>query len=61
MTRYAKPDGSIGDGGVDWPAVRAAFAEIGYAGSVIAELELGAEAYLRDVSRRIDRLLLYRA
>jgi len=35
-----------------------AFAEIGYAGSVIAELEPGDEAYLRDVSRRIDRLLL---
>jgi len=52
---------NLGDGDVDWPAVRAAFAEIGYAGSVIAELEPGDEAYLRDVSRRIDRLLLERA
>jgi len=52
---------NLGDGDVDWPAVRAAFAEIGYAGSVIAELEPGDEAYLRDVSRRIDRLLLDRA
>src|SRR6266567_6382293 len=52
---------NLGDGDVDWPAVRAAFAEIGYAGSVIAELEPGDEAYLRDVSRRIDRLLLGRA
>jgi len=43
---------------VDWPAVRAAFAAISYAGSVIAELEQGDESYLRDVSRRIDRLLL---
>src|SRR5438128_10340423 len=49
---------NLGDGDVDWPAVRAAFAETGYAGSVIAELEPGDEAYLRDVSRRIDRLLL---
>src|SRR2546421_8785514 len=49
---------NLGDGDVDWPAVRAAFAAIGYAGSVIAELEQGDEAYLRDVSRRIDRLLL---
>ena len=52
---------NLGDGDADWPAVRAAFAEIGYAGSVIAELEPGDEAYLRDVSRRIDRLLLDRA
>jgi L-ribulose-5-phosphate 3-epimerase len=49
---------NLGDGDVDWPAVRQAFADIGYAGSVIAELEQGDEAYLRDVSRRIDRLLL---
>ncbi len=49
---------NLGDGNVDWPAVRQAFADIGYAGSVIAELEQGDETYLRDVSRRIDRLLL---
>src|SRR5256712_11510739 len=49
---------NLGDGDVDWPAVRAAFADIGYAGSVIAELEQGDVTYLRDVSRRIDRLLL---
>lgn len=49
---------NLGDGDVDWPAVRQAFADISYAGSVIAELEPGDEAYLRDVSRRIDRLLL---
>jgi L-ribulose-5-phosphate 3-epimerase len=49
---------NLGDGDVDWPAVRHAFADIGYSGSAIAELERGDEAYLRDVSRRIDRLLL---
>ncbi len=49
---------NLGDGDVDWPAVRQAFADIGYAGSAIAELEQGDETYLRDVSRRIDRLLL---
>jgi L-ribulose-5-phosphate 3-epimerase len=49
---------NLGDGDVDWPAVRQAFAEIGYAGSVIAELESGDETYLKDVSHRIDRLLL---
>ena len=51
---------NLGDGDVDWPAVRQAFAEIGYSGSAIAELAPGDEAYLLDVSRRIDRLLLAR-
>jgi hexulose-6-phosphate isomerase len=49
---------NLGDGDVDWAAVRAAFAETGYAGSAIAELDGGDEAYLRDVSKRIDRLLI---
>jgi len=49
---------NLGDGDVDWAAVRQAFAEIGYSGSVIAELDGGDEAYLRDVSKRIDRLLI---
>ena len=49
---------NLGDGDVDWKAVRQAFADIGYTGSVITELDGGDEAYLRDVSRRIDRLLL---
>jgi L-ribulose-5-phosphate 3-epimerase len=51
---------NLGDGDVDWSAVRQAFADIGYSGSAIAELETGDETYLRDVSRRIDRLLLGR-
>lgn len=49
---------NLGDGDIDWRAVRAAFLEIGYTGSVIAELETGDEIYLRDVSRRIDKLLI---
>jgi L-ribulose-5-phosphate 3-epimerase len=49
---------NLGEGDVDWAAVRKAFAEIGYSGSVIAELDGGDEAYLRDVSKRIDRLLI---
>jgi hexulose-6-phosphate isomerase len=52
---------NLGDGDVDWPAVRQAFADIGYTGSAIVELEPGDEAYLRDVSRRVDHLLLGRA
>jgi hexulose-6-phosphate isomerase len=52
---------NLGDGDVDWAAVRQAFAEIGYAGSATVELDPGDEAYLRDVSRRVDRLLLARS
>jgi hexulose-6-phosphate isomerase len=52
---------NLGDGDVDWSAVRDAFAGTGYSGSVIAELAGGDEAYLRDVSARMDRLLLGRA
>jgi L-ribulose-5-phosphate 3-epimerase len=52
---------NLGDGDVDWTAVRQAFAEIGYAGSAVTELEKGDEAYLRDVSNRVDRLVLGRS
>jgi len=49
---------NLGDGDIDWPAVRQAFIEIGYHGSATTELDGGDEAYLRDVSKRVDRLLL---
>src|SRR5262252_10902938 len=49
---------NLGDGDVDWNAVRQAFADVGYSGSAITELEGGDESYLRDVSGRIDHLLL---
>jgi hexulose-6-phosphate isomerase len=49
---------NLGDGDVDWAAVREAFRDIGYAGSAITELNGGDEAYLRDVSRRVDRLII---
>jgi len=52
---------NLGDGDVNWEAVRDAFREIGYAGSAITELKAGDEAYLRDVSGRVDRLVLGRA
>ena len=52
---------NLGEGDVDWPAVRQAFAETGFAGSATVELEPGDEAYLRDVGRRVDRLLLGRS
>ena len=48
----------LGDGDTDWRETRKALAEIQYEGSAILELEGGDEAYLRDVNRRLDRLLL---
>ena len=52
---------NLGDGDVDWSAVRQAFIDVAYSGSVITELDGGEESYLRDVSGRIDRLLLGRS
>jgi hexulose-6-phosphate isomerase len=52
---------NLGDGDADWAEVRKALMETGYAGSAIAELKGGDEAYLRDLNRRIDRLVLSRA
>ena len=51
---------NLGEGDIDWPAVREAFAAIHYTGSATVELPAGDEAYLRDISRRVDRLLLNR-
>jgi hexulose-6-phosphate isomerase len=52
---------NLGDGDADWPEIRKALGEIGYHGSAIVELEGGDEAYLRDVSKRVDRLVLGRS
>jgi len=46
---------NLGEGDIDWPAVRAAFAEIGYGGYVTTELEGGDAAYLANVSARVNR------
>jgi hexulose-6-phosphate isomerase len=42
---------------VNWPQVRAALEEVGYQGYVTPELSGGDEAYLRDLSQRIDLIL----
>jgi L-ribulose-5-phosphate 3-epimerase len=41
--------------GIDWPSVRAALREIGYQGWVTAEVRNGDDAYLAELSRRMDR------
>jgi hexulose-6-phosphate isomerase len=49
---------NLGEGDIDWPAVRQAFADVGYTGWTTTELEAGDEAYLRDVAKRVDKLVL---
>jgi hexulose-6-phosphate isomerase len=48
----------LGEGVLDWPAIRQAVADIGYQGYATVELRGGDAAYLKDVSQRVDRLLV---
>ncbi len=48
---------NLGEGDIDWPQVRLALADIGYAGYVTTEVAGGDAAYLKDLSGRIDRFL----
>jgi hexulose-6-phosphate isomerase len=52
-------DAEIGEGDVDWKAVRAALREIGYDDNAWASAEVagGDEARLKDVRERMDRVL----
>jgi L-ribulose-5-phosphate 3-epimerase len=56
---------NLGEGDIDWSEVHNAFKETGFTGSATVELEGGKapylEPYLRDVSSRVDRLLLGKA
>jgi hexulose-6-phosphate isomerase len=42
------------EGSIDWKEVRKAIGEIGFSGYLTVELSGGDEAYLREVSRRVD-------
>jgi len=48
---------NILDGTIDWNEVRRAFSDIRYNGYMGAELKAGDEAYLTDVSKRMDRII----
>lgn len=48
---------NLGEGAVDWPAVRRALHDIGYDGYVTTEINGGDRAYLADVVARLDRFL----
>jgi hexulose-6-phosphate isomerase len=49
---------NLGEGDIDWAEIRKALGEIGYSGTVTAELDSGDLAYLTDVRKRIDKLVL---
>ena len=49
---------NLGDGEIDWPAVRAALTEIKYKGYVTTEVRGGDAAYIKDVASRVDKLVL---
>jgi L-ribulose-5-phosphate 3-epimerase len=48
---------ALREGQIDWPAVYQAFADVGYQGPATVELNGGDEAYLKEVSRRVDLIL----
>ena len=48
---------NLGEGEIDWRAVHQALADIGFQGTATVELPGGDERYLREVSRRVDRIL----
>ena len=52
--RFAYP---LGEGEIDWPAVRSALVDVGYDGWITAEVGLGDLAEMKDVVRRMDKIL----
>jgi hexulose-6-phosphate isomerase len=48
---------AIGEGDEDWPAVLEALGEIGYDGWATAEVGSGGEEHLKDVARRMNKVL----
>jgi hexulose-6-phosphate isomerase len=47
----------LGEGDIDWKAVAAALAQIGYRGTASLEMAEGDEAYLRDLNQRMSKIL----
>lgn len=48
---------ALGEGDADFPTVMKALREIGYEGWFTCELPGGDEAYLKEVARRVDRII----
>lgn len=58
--RFAKRQAefvNLRDGELDWKAVHAALAKIGWSGYATVELAKGDAAYLKDVAKRVDLIL----
>lgn len=54
---WAGFDVKIGDGSIDWPAVRSALTDINYTGWATAEVSGGDRAELADIAARMDNVL----
>jgi L-ribulose-5-phosphate 3-epimerase len=48
---------NLGEGDIDWTAVRRALTDVGYAGYVTTEVAGGDASYLKDLAGRVDRFL----
>ena len=60
VKEYAKPKRfgyDLGDGEIDWPEVTKALVEVGYDGWITAEVGYGDVNKLKDVVRRMDKVL----
>jgi hexulose-6-phosphate isomerase len=60
IKEYAKPkrfDYKLGEGEIDWSAVRQALVDVGYEGWITAEVGLGDLNEMKDVVQRMSRLL----
>ncbi|APW59411.1 sugar phosphate isomerase/epimerase family protein [Paludisphaera borealis] len=60
IKEYAKPkrfDYPLGEGEIDWSAVRQALIDVGYEGWITAEVGLGDLEAMKDVVKRMSRLL----
>lgn len=47
----------LGDGEIDWPAVTKALVDVGYEGWITAEVPYGDAAQLKEIVRRMDKIL----
>jgi hexulose-6-phosphate isomerase len=60
IKEYAKSkrfDYKLGEGEIDWPAVRQALISVGYEGWITAEVGFGDLAAMKDVVRRMNQVL----
>jgi L-ribulose-5-phosphate 3-epimerase len=48
---------NLGEGDIDWTAVRRALSDAGYAGYLTTEVGAGDASYLKDLARRVERFV----